>query len=232
MKSNPKIVLALKSTKSIGLDDLCHKRELTSVVKKALNAHSVMRNGGGLKITKKCKIKQAMNDDGKITKKCKIKQAMNDDGNDNKSVASVKSAKTVKSFEKDNHRLKKSVSALQKCNEDDDNNSSISLVKVSSHNQEAMKILMESNPKIVLALKSTKSIGLDLKNILLLDNQLTFDLCCKKEFISAVKKASNALSVMSNGSGLKITKKCKIPRYKVWVWFSKKAITNIIWLIL
>jgi hypothetical protein len=32
----------------------------------------------------------------------------------------------------------------------------------------------------------------------------------------------------SNGGGLKITKKCKIPGYKYLVWFSKKAITNII----
>jgi hypothetical protein len=33
---------------------------------------------------------------------------------------------------------------------------------------------------------------------------------------------------MSNGSGLKITKKCKIPGYKYLVWFNKKATTNII----
>ena len=32
----------------------------------------------------------------------------------------------------------------------------------------------------------------------------------------------------SNGDGLKITKKCKIPGYKYLVWYSKKAITNII----
>ncbi len=56
------------------------------------------------------------------------KKAMGDDGNDNKSVASAKSAKsmkpitkTMKLLEKDNHRLKKSVSALQKCNEGENN---------------------------------------------------------------------------------------------------------------
>ena len=32
----------------------------------------------------------------------------------------------------------------------------------------------------------------------------------------------------SNGGGLKITEKCKIPGYKYLVWYSKKAITNII----
>jgi hypothetical protein len=33
---------------------------------------------------------------------------------------------------------------------------------------------------------------------------------------------------MSNGSGLKITEKCKMPGYKYLFWYSKKAITNII----
>ncbi len=32
----------------------------------------------------------------------------------------------------------------------------------------------------------------------------------------------------SNGGGLKITKKCKIPVYKYLVWYSKKAFMNII----
>ena len=32
----------------------------------------------------------------------------------------------------------------------------------------------------------------------------------------------------SNGGGLKITEKCNIPGYKFKLWFSKKAITNII----
>jgi hypothetical protein len=34
----------------------------------------------------------------------------------------------------------------------------------------------------------------------------------------------------SNDGGLKITAQGKFPGYKLWVWFSKKAITNIIYL--
>ena len=41
-------------------------------------------------------------------------------------------------------------------------------------------------------------------------------------------KALHALHMKSNGGGLKITKKCKIPGYKYKLWFSKKSITNII----
>jgi hypothetical protein len=63
--------------------------------------------------------------------------------------------------------LKKSVSALQKCNEGEDNDLSIPSAEWSSHFQEAMKMLQESHPKIALALKPSKSFGLDLRNVLL-----------------------------------------------------------------
>jgi hypothetical protein len=89
-------------------------------------------------------------------------------------------------------------------------------------------MLGEHNPKIVLALKSKKFKDLDLRNVLLLDNQSTFNLCCNKRFTSKIFGATNALTMTSNGGGLRITKKCKIPGYKYEVCFSKKAITNII----
>ena len=90
----------------------------------------------------------------------------------NKSSKTIKSlSKTMKLLEKDNWRLKKSVSALQKCDEDED--SLLSSVEGSSHFQDAMEMLEEHhpNPKVVLALKSRKFTNLDLRNVLLLDNQ-------------------------------------------------------------
>jgi hypothetical protein len=102
---------------------------------------------------------------------------------DDNSVALVKSlSKTVKSLEKSNRKLKKSVSALQKCEEDDDTNLSLSTEGTSCF-QKSVEILEECNPKVVLALKSRKLKDLDLKNVLLLDNQSTFDLCCNKRFM-------------------------------------------------
>jgi hypothetical protein len=120
------------------------------------------------------------------------------------------------------------VSALQKGSEGEGNDLSISSAKGSSHFQEAMEMLQESHPKIALDLKSSKSIGLDLRNVLLFDNQLTFNLCCNRKFVSLVRKALHALNMTSNGGGLKIMEQCKIPGYKYWVWFSENAITNII----
>jgi hypothetical protein len=97
-----------------------------------------------------------------------------DNYEDDKSSASTKSAKTIKSLsktmnslEKSNQRLKKSVSALQKCNEDDNDDSSISTVEGSSHCQDAMEMLKEQHPKIVPALKSRKFTDLDLRNMFL-----------------------------------------------------------------
>jgi hypothetical protein len=139
-------------------------------------------------------------------------------------------SKAMKSLEKDKGRLNKSISALQKCKEDDDNDLSISSTEGLSHFQKAIKFPKESYPKNALALKSNKSIDLDLRCVLLLDNQSMFDLCCNRSFMSMIRKASRALNLnmTSNGSGLKITEQGKFPGYKFWVWFSKKAITNII----
>jgi hypothetical protein len=117
-----------------------------------------------------------------------------DDVDDERSAASTKSSKSIKSLtktmealEKDNWRLKKSVGTLQKGDEDDNNDSSLSSVEGSIHFQEGMKTLRDSYPKIALELKLKKSMGLDLRNVLLLDNQSTFDLCCNRKFTSSVK---------------------------------------------
>jgi hypothetical protein len=153
----------------------------------------------------------------------------NDDDDKSTSIGkSIKSfSETLKSLEKSNRKLKKSVSALQKY-EEDDNELSISSSEGTSHFQKDMDMLKEHNPKIVLALKSRKVDDLDLRNVLLLDNQSTFDLCFKKRSTLTIMKATNSLMMTGNGSGLRITEKCKIPGYKYPVWYSKKAITNII----
>jgi hypothetical protein len=95
----------------------------------------------------------------------------------------------MKLLEKDNWRLKKLVSMLQKCNEVDNNDSLLFMVEGSIHFQNAIEMLEEHHPKIVLALKLRKFTDLDLRNVLLLDNQLTFDLCCNKMFASKIFKA-------------------------------------------
>ena len=78
----------------------------------------------------------------------------------------------LKSLEKSNCKLKKSGSAFQKCNEEDTESPMSS--EETNHFQKDVDMLEEHNPKIVLALISRKFDDLDLRNVLLLDNQSTF----------------------------------------------------------
>jgi hypothetical protein len=130
-----------------------------------------------------------------------------------KSISSAKTANTIKSLSKTTTKLKKLVRAHQKCDKDDDDDSSISTVEKegSNHLQDALEMVEEHHPKIVLALKHKESQELDLQNVLLLDKESTFDLCCNKSFTSKIVVAKNALKMRSNGGNLKITKTCKIP---------------------
>ncbi len=168
----------------------------------------------------------------KIIKACKKGKSEKPEGDD-KSVSSSKSAKstkslskTIKALEKENKKLKKSVALQQHKEEGDeesDDSSISSAEEGSSHFQDALEMLEATHPKIVLALKheSVQRLNkLDLQNVLLLDNQSTFDLCCNKTFTSKILKATNTLHMKSNGGGLKITKQCKIPGYKYKLWFS------------
>jgi hypothetical protein len=68
----------------------------------------------------------------------------------------------------------------------------------------------------------------DLRSVWLLDSQSTFDLCCNPDFAAKMRKAKQALIMSSNGSGLCITKECMVLGYEFWMWFTKRAMTNII----
>ena len=52
---------------------------------------------------------------------------------------------------------------------EDDDDSSISSSEGTNHFQMELDLLEERNPKIVLALKSSKNVDLDLRNVLLLE---------------------------------------------------------------
>jgi hypothetical protein len=79
-----------------------------------------------------------------------------------------------------------------------------------------------------MALKSPKDRDLDLRSVWLLDSQSAFDLCCNPDFAAKMRKAKQALNMSSNGGGLHITKECMVLGYEFWMWFTKRAMTNII----
>ncbi len=79
-----------------------------------------------------------------------------------------------------------------------------------------------------MSLKSHKVWDLDLRSVWLLDNQSTYDLCCNLDFSGKRCNAKQAMNMLSNGGGLQISKDCMVPGYDFWVWFTTRAMTNII----
>jgi hypothetical protein len=124
--------------------------------------------------------------------------------------------------------LKKLVSALQAHQEDSDADSSFFSKEGDTHFQYACAAIATTHPQVAMAFKSHKAQDLDLRSVWLLDNQSTFDLCCNPDFAHKRRNAKRAMHMSSNGGGLCISKECKVLGYGFWVWFTKRAMTNIL----
>ena len=86
-------------------------------------------------------------------------------------------------------------------------------------------------PKIakLFTTKAKASIGkLDLTEVILLDSQSTMDLFCNRSLIQKVHKSKSTICLHSNGGNMSVTKKASVAGYHLEVWFSSRAITNII----
>ena len=69
--------------------------------------------------------------------------------------------------------------------------------------------------------------NLNLCNMILLDSESTMDLFCNHALVSKVWKAKGTLTVHGNGGNLTAHHKAYISNYGK-VWFSEKALTNIL----
>ena len=69
---------------------------------------------------------------------------------------------------------------------------------------------------------------LDLKNVIILDNQSTLDIICNKNLTSTIKNLDKKISVQENGGTLTIKYKARMPVYSDETWYSKDEISNII----
>jgi hypothetical protein len=75
---------------------------------------------------------------------------------------------------------------------------------------------------------STKLGGLDLKQVILLDSQSTVCLFCNPLLVVDIRHANDTLLLKSNGGSMKISRIADIEGFTDPVWYSKRAITNII----
>jgi hypothetical protein len=117
---------------------------------------------------------------------------------------------------------------LQAHQEDSNDDSSLSSEDGDAHFHLVCAAIATTNPKVAMALKFHKACDLDPKSVWLLDNQSTFDLCCNPDFANKRRNAKRAMDVSSNGGGLHISKECMVLGYDFWVWFTTRAMTNII----
>jgi hypothetical protein len=84
-------------------------------------------------------------------------------------------------------------------------------------------------PRIAKLLKQTgSSIKLDLKEVILLHSQSTLDLFCNSALVRKISKSRSSMQLKSNGGTMVVTRKAIMEGYNKIVWFSTRAITNII----
>ena len=128
-------------------------------------------------------------------------------------------------FKKQLKAVKKSFTQLQAANESDDSSSSDD---EQSHFQYfQFTQWAEKKPRATVLNQSGKSINLDLREVILLDNQSTMSLFCNDKLIIRKKRADRPLKLQSNGGTLVVNHEAEIGEGQ-FVWFSKRAITNIL----
>jgi hypothetical protein len=131
---------------------------------------------------------------------------------DDKSIASTMSS--VSKLKKEMKTLKKSFAQLKIADSDSE----------SDTDEEASHFQVGDAYQFAQGFR----IKLDLREVILLDNQSTMDLFCDQTLVGEIYKDGSTVHLTSNGGTMVATDKAKLPGYRKPVWFSKGAITNII----
>jgi hypothetical protein len=71
-------------------------------------------------------------------------------------------------------------------------------------------------------------ITLNLKQVKLLDSQSTINLFCNKTLVDKTYKSKDSMHLKTNAGTMLLSQKASIPGYTKQVWFSSRAITNIV----
>ncbi|MGL6132320.1 MAG: hypothetical protein ACRCZ9_11980, partial [Fusobacteriaceae bacterium] len=69
---------------------------------------------------------------------------------------------------------------------------------------------------------------INLRKVILLDNQSTMSLFCNKRLVTDVRETEETMTLQSNGGSMNVNKVASIGSGQPPVWFSDKAITNIL----
>jgi hypothetical protein len=84
-------------------------------------------------------------------------------------------------------------------------------------------------PRITKLFKQAGStIKLDLWEVILLDSQSNINLFCNAALVRKISKSNSSMRLKINGGTMVVSCKASMPGYNKNVWFSTRAITNII----
>jgi hypothetical protein len=161
---------------------------------------------------------------------CKADKADKKEDDDDASTAS-----SVNKLKKDFKKMSKAFTTvnakLEQLKEHESDLSGSDAEEEDSHFQfQFAQLESEFEPRISNLFKQThgNGIALDLKEIILLDSQSTMDLFCSKVLVDKTFKSKNTMKLKSNGGSMLVNQKATIFGYHKEVWFSTRAITNII----
>jgi hypothetical protein len=158
------------------------------------------------------------------------------DDDDDKSLASAASSvrklkKDLKSMSKAfatvKEQLKESESSGLSGSEEEDSHFQIDTAfQFTQVEQEAT---LEFEPRIEQLFKQAHLLKkLDLREIMLLDDQSTTDLFCNDQLVLETHESRSTMRLRSNGGSMSVTRRANMSGYRQSVWFSKGAITNIV----
>jgi hypothetical protein len=165
---------------------------------------------------------------------CGKKSKSNDD-DDRSAAATVNS---VKKLQKDIKSMRKAFTTvntqLEKLKEAKADISESKGEDEASHFQmyvalQFAQVEKEFEPRIAkLFKKAGLLVKIDLREVILLDSQSTMDLFCNEALVSKTCRSTTSMRLKSNGGIMVVTRKVTMPGYNKDVWFSTRAITNII----
>ena len=91
------------------------------------------------------------------------------------------------------------------------------------------QVMMQTMATATVMKQSNQKIDkLDLKQVILQDSQLTVCLFCNPDLVKGIRDANDTLMLKSNGGSMVIKRVADVDGFAEPVWYSKRAITNIL----
>jgi hypothetical protein len=159
---------------------------------------------------------------GHGVKKCPKRSTKDDNDASISSKSSKSNSSANKSIEQLEKNLSKQFSQLKTQIEEDKD-----LSDDEEHSHVQFTAVSQLIERVSLKQSKGKLRDLDLRKVVLLDNQSTVSLFCNKEMVTNIRKAKRPMKLKSNGGSMGAHKIADIGEDQS-VWFSDEAIANIL----